>query len=186
MIPGSVTGGNLGPAGWTEVFDPDPVVHKVVDKRASTLWASPAQVYASGTMVSESKQRKTKKERQPLGAKPLLSPEEILSIRDLYRDAIADLRLDVWQVNFLNHMNQLTYHQSMGLTEKELAKLQEVKDTVNFDRQDTPPPPIDLDGVEENGDPDGLPKRWDSEFPDGQDEMYDRLAEEYRELRDER
>ena len=106
------------------------------------------------------------------------SPDEIQSIRDLYRYAIADLHLDRFQVRFLNDMNRLSYWPGVYFSDKQLAKIQEIKDTVHFDQQHVPLPPIDLDGVEENDDPDGWPivRNPAEQFED--DELLDRLTEE--------
>jgi hypothetical protein len=108
------------------------------------------------TSVSESIERKLNMNQPEAGGR-LLSPDERQSLLDFVRFGLGDGRLRSWEERFLIDRHQELYGKAVWLTDKQRAKVQEIKDKLQYDRQDVPLQPIDPDGVEDNDDPDGWP-----------------------------
>jgi len=108
------------------------------------------------TSVSELIERKPNMNQPEAGGR-LLSPDERQSILNFVRFGLGDGRLRSWEERFLSDRHQELYGKAVRLTNKQHAKVQEIKDKLHYDRQDVPLPPIDPDGVEENDDRDGWP-----------------------------
>jgi hypothetical protein len=113
-------------------------------------------------LINESKKRKSrKKEREPDGQQPPLTPDEVRSLWEFVRDGLGNPHLTAWEENFLNGVKHRLYSQAVWLSDKQQAIIRQIKDKLHYDRPDVPLPPIDPDGIEENDDPDGWPMARD-------------------------
>jgi hypothetical protein len=114
--------------------------------------------------------------QEAVTAPPPLSPEQMQALRAFVRSALGDGRVTAWEENFLNGIKHRLNCQSMWLTDRQQAIVQEIKDKLHYDRPDVPLPPIDPDGIEENEDVPGQPvaRRPDDQFEDN-DDLFDWL-----------
>jgi hypothetical protein len=114
--------------------------------------------------------------KQGKPGKPPLSPDEMQAFGDFVVSyALGNARLTWFEENFLNTMKHRLYRQVVWLSDKEQVIIRQIKDKLHYDRQDVPLPPIDLDGVEENDDPDG----WPTVRDDTVDQLEDNALVDY-------
>jgi len=112
----------------------------------------------SAKQKPKSKPRKhPAKDRRGFVPRSPLSPDEVGALREFTYYGLGDGRLSWWEENFLNHIKYLLRSEAVWLSDRQQAKVHQLKDKLHYDRQDVPLPPIDPDGVEENDDPDDSP-----------------------------
>ncbi len=116
-------------------------------------------VYFSWMSITEPSKRKLRKKKQTgsFVPRPPLLPHQVTELRGFIYYGIGDPHLTSWEENFLNSLKNLLCNTPVWLSDKRQAKIQELTDKLNYDRQDVSLPLIDPDGMEENDDPDGWP-----------------------------
>jgi hypothetical protein len=88
---------------------------------------------------------------------PPLTPDEVRLLWEFVRYGLGNPHLSAWEENFLNGVKHRLYSHAVWLSDKQQAIIRQIKDKLNYDRQDVPLPPIDPDGIDDNDDPDGWP-----------------------------
>jgi hypothetical protein len=103
-----------------------------------------------------------------------LPAEAVTSLRAFVYWALGDGHLSSWEENLLNSVKLLLFNDTVWLSQKRLAKVQEIKDKLHYDRPDAPLAALDPDGIEPNDDPDGWPakREWRDPYEDEELEQF--------------
>jgi hypothetical protein len=97
--------------------------------------------------------KKTVKTESP--KKMPLSDIERQELKDFARFSIGDPHLTVFEENFVNRMKQISDYNKTYISEKQNKIIDQIKQKLHYDHPEDQLDPVDMDGVDEDNDPDG-------------------------------